>query len=383
MKIEQTLKEVIKNAAFQVVLPLVLPLGLSLGLTLASVLTPAGAVFAVERESNGWIYCDMEDCGLRVAFPSAWKKTLIGSQKTEPDNVLKVSGALNAAGTSWAELAVSNANKDVSSSLLLKMLEEGYWSKLPDFKGSAEKKVSLRGATDAVEKELTFRHSDTPFSQRFLYFKVGQKPFTITLTCPLNDYQASASVWNSIIGSVGPTSAAPSSGVNRAHGTGAGSASTSLGSGTTGGEHSWRSKDGHLAFSYPAALKETVVEGEHLLNAASNQNGKIVSLDVYRGDAPPNMGLAEITSMVEDKYFVTQKNYQKVAEEPKEIGFGNGVSGIVRESTHENDGVKIHQMSGFLTIDKYYYAISLSAAGCNSNEAHQIWTRLVSSISAK
>jgi len=363
VKIDKVLKEVIKNAALLGILAL----------------TPISAAFAVERESNGWIYSDMEDAGLRLAWPAAWKKTLIGGQKSDPDNILKVSGALNSAGTSWAELAVSNASKDVSSSLLLKMLDESYWSKLPGFKGSAEKKVSLRGTTEAVEKELTFRHADTMFSQRFLYFKVGQKPFTLTLTCPLNDYQASASVWNSIIGSLGQTSAAPSSSANRAHPSGT-SASVA---GTAGGEHSWRSKDGHLSFSYPGSLKETVVEGDHLLNAASNQNGKIVSLDVHRGDAPPNMSLADMTSMLEDKYFATQKNYQKVAEEPKEIGFGNGVSGIVRESTHENDGVKVHQMSAFLSIDKYYYAISLSTAGYNSNEAHQIWTRFISSVSAK
>jgi len=369
VKMSSVLNKVIKTAA----LSAVFMLGLAL--------TPAGAVFAAERESNGWIYSDMEDVGLRIAYPAAWKKTLIGSQKSEPDNILKVSGAVGSSDASWGELALSNANKDISASLLLKMMEEGFWSKLPDYKGAPEKKVSIHGDTGAMQKELTFRQNGVMFSQRCLLFKLGAKSFCLTLTCPLNDYQNTGSLWNSVLNSLGVTSAAPS---GRSSSAGLGSSSASAGSATTSGVHSWRSKDGLIAFSYPAALKENVVDGDgHLLNATSLQNGKSIGLDVYRGDAAPNLTLSEHSAMLEDKYFSTQKGYQKVAEEPREMGFGGGVPGVVREATFENNGVKVHQLSGFMVVDKYLYAISFSTAGYNSNEAHQMWTRLVSSFSAK
>lgn len=55
---------------------------------------PLLAALASEREANGWIYSNLEEAGLKLTYPAAWKKTMIGSQPAEQDNILKVSGPL-------------------------------------------------------------------------------------------------------------------------------------------------------------------------------------------------------------------------------------------------------------------------------------------------
>lgn len=104
-----------------------------LGLCLAQ--TPLLAALASEREANGWIYSNLEEAGLKFTYPAAWKKTMIGSQPAEKDNILKVSGQLTGAAESWAELSLLNSQAGMSPGLLIKVMEETYWSKLPEYKG--------------------------------------------------------------------------------------------------------------------------------------------------------------------------------------------------------------------------------------------------------
>ncbi|MBS1996111.1 MAG: hypothetical protein JSS86_07365, partial [Cyanobacteria bacterium SZAS LIN-2] len=80
---------------------------------------------ASEREANGWTYANLEDAGLTLTYPSSWKKTMIGGQPNEPDNILKLSGTLSG-GNGWGELALSNPKSELSPPLMLKIMEETY-----------------------------------------------------------------------------------------------------------------------------------------------------------------------------------------------------------------------------------------------------------------
>jgi hypothetical protein len=367
------------------------------GLILAQ--TPLFAALASEREANGWIYSNLEEAGLKFTYPAAWKKTMIGSQPAETDNILKVSGQLTGSAESWAELSLLNSQAGMSPSLLIKVMEETYWSKLPEYKGSLEKSVRLPGTQAAVEKEISFRQSGVMFSQRCLVFQIGPKAYSLIMTCPLSEYHASGTIWNTAVNSIAAIH--PSATVSHSNSStslsssrvsSAGSAKASAGrsssssssADTAGGDHAWRTKDGTLSFAFPSSLKEDVVEGDdHLLKASCEQPGKVIGLDVYRGDAVPNVSLGELSTMLEEKYFLPLKNYQKIGEEQLSMGSGGSVPGVVRESTFETNGVKMHHLSGYIMVDKNLYAVCLSTAGVNYNEAHQIWSRVASSVTVK
>lgn len=353
---------------------------------------PLLAALASEREANGWIYSNLEDAGLKFTYPAAWKKTMIGSQPAEKDNILKVSGQLTGSAESWAELSLLHSQDGMSPSLLVKIMEETYWSKLPEYKGSLEKSIRLPGAQAAVEKEISFRQTGVMFSQRCLVFQIGPKSYSLIMTCPLSEYHASGTIWNTAMNSIAAihptatasTAAANSSSMSSTSTRAASVGSTKASADTASGDHAWHTKDGTLSFVFPSSLKEAVVEGDdHLLKASCEQPGKVIGLDVYRGDCAPNMGLGELSSMLEEKYFLPLKNYHKIGEEQSSMGSGGSVPGIVRESTFETNGVKMHHLSGYIVVDKNLYAVCLSTAGVNYNEAHQIWSRVASSVTVK
>lgn len=359
------------------------------------------AALSSEREANGWIYSNLEDAGLKFTYPAAWKKTMIGSQPAEKDNILKVSGQLTGAPESWAELSLLNSQAGMSPGLIIKVMEETYWSKLPEYKGLLEKPMRMPGTQAAVEKEISFRQAGLMFSQRCLVFQMGSKAYSLVMTCPLSEYHAAGTIWNTAVNSIAAIT--PAAGSISAH-----SSSLSTGAVSTGSSkvsagkppassvsssgnadaasagHAWRTKDGTLSLVFPSSLKETVVDGDdHLFRAACEQPERVIGLDVYRGDVDPSMALSELSSLLEEKYFLPLKNYKKIGEEPLSMGSGGSVPGVVRESTFETNGVKFHHLSGYIMVDKNLYAICLSTAGVNSNEAHQIWSRVASSVTIK
>lgn len=359
------------------------------------------AALSSEREANGWIYSNLEDAGLKFTYPAAWKKTMIGSQPAEKDNILKVSGQLTGAPESWAELSLLNSQAGMSPGLIIKVMEETYWSKLPEYKGLLEKPMRMPGAQAAVEKEISFRQAGLMFSQRCLVFQMGSKAYSLVMTCPLSEYHAAGTIWNTAVNSIAAIT--PTAGSNSANssfsstskattgsskasaGKPSASASSSSGSADAASSgHAWRTKDGTLSLVFPSSLKETVVDGDdHLFRAACEQPERVIGLDVYRGDVEPSTGLSELSSLLEEKYFLSLKNYKKIGEEPLSMGSGGSVPGVVRESTFEINGVKFHHLSGYIMVDKNLYAICLSTAGVNSNEAHQIWSRVASSVTIK
>ena len=368
------------------------------------------SALASEREANGWIYSNLEDAGLKFTYPAAWKKTMIGSQPAEKDNILKVSGQLTGAAESWAELSLLNSQAGMSPGLLIKVMEETYWSKLPEYKGLLEKPIRLAGAQAAVEKEISFRQAGVMFSQRCLVFQIGPKAYSLIMTCPLSEYHAAGTIWNTAVNSIAAISpsAAGSTSLNStshaisrasaAKGVKAGSSKpTSIGSAplapspnaaggsaTASGDHAWHTKDGILSLSFPPSLNEAVVEGDdHLLKAACDKDGKMIGLDVYRGDADNNLSLDELSGILEEKHFAPLKNYHKIGEEQRSMGSGGCVPGVVRESTFDTNGVKVHHLAGYIMVDRKLYAICLSTAGVNSNEAHQVWSRVASSVTIK
>ncbi len=373
------------------------------GLFLAQ--APLLVALASEREANGWIYSNLEEAGLKFTYPAAWKKTMIGSQPAEKDNILKVSGQLTGAAESWAELSLLNSQAGMSPGLLIKVMEETYWSKLPEYKGLLEKPIRLAGAQAAVEKEVSFRQAGVMFSQRCLVFQIGPKTYSLIMTCPLSEYHAAGTIWNtavnsiaaispSAVGSTSPgSSTAPAAKGAKAGGskptsTGsallASSSNKTAASATAGSDHAWHTKDGTLALSFPSSLSEAVVEGDdHLLKAACDKDGRMIALDVYRGDADNNLSLDDLSAILEEKHFAPQKNYHKIGEEQLAMGSGGGLPGVVRESTFDTNGVRVHHLAGYIMVDRKLYAICLSTAGVNSNEAHQIWSRVASSVTIK
>ncbi len=87
--------------------------------------------------------------------------------------------------------------------------------------------------------------------------------------------------------------------------------------------------------------------------------------------------------MLEVKYFETQKGYRQLNEEARSMEQGGSLSGIARESTFVMNGTNVHHLSGYIMSDKHLYAIALTTAGVNNNEAHQIWSRVLSSVALK
>ncbi|MBP6349928.1 MAG: DcrB-related protein [Candidatus Obscuribacter sp.] len=315
---------------------------------------------SAESEYGGWIKGDYD--GVRLTYPATFKKTAIGSQGDD-DTILKVNGTTDNAG-GFAELALSRAQGELSQALRLKMIEEAYLSKLPDYKGQTDKQVPLPGRQSGLLKEVTFTHAGATYSQKLLLFGAGNKNYQLLMTCPLKSAQSAATVWNAAISNLALVTT--------------NSATQTQNTGT----NSWRSKSGALSLSYPATLKEEVVDSEdHQLKAASNEGGKIIGLDVYRGDKAPHQTTEELSSELEQKHFETQKAYQKLNEESRTVG--SGIQALVRESTFETHGTKVHHLSAFIASDKELWAICLSTAGLNSNEAHQLWSRIASSISLK
>ena len=144
-------------------------------------------------------------------------------------------------------------------------------------------------------------------------------------------------------------------------------------------------EDGRLAGPHGLGVDgEAVVEGDdHLLKAACDKDGKMIGLDVYRGDADNNLSLDDLSAMLEEKHFAPLKNYHKICEEQRAMGSGGGVPGVIRESTFDMNGVKVHHLAGYIMVDRKLYAICLSTAGVNSNEAHQVWSRVASSVTVK
>lgn len=360
---------------------------LALTITLLSCTTPAMA----DQTSGGWTTTEAE--GIRLTFPATWKKTAIGGSAEDKDNLLKVSGALPGGG--FAELSLTNPKGELSLPLLQKILEEGYFSKLPEYKAQPEKSVRLADGQTALSREVTFRQGGAVFCQRHLLFQnknagAENQNHMLLLTCPLNDYNATGTIWSTAVASLtqrGGMSAATIKG-------GQAAASKSSQTQTTKSTASqaarplnastWSSQDGELSLSLPGYLKETVTESDdHPLKAVSAENGKMICVDVYRGEADNYHTLPQLCQMLEEKYFETQKGYRKINEEARSMGQGGSLSGIARESTFVLNGTNVHHLSGYIMSDKHLYAIALTTAGVNNNEAHQIWSRVLSSVALK
>ncbi|MBI5176337.1 MAG: DcrB-related protein [Candidatus Melainabacteria bacterium] len=361
---------------------------LSLTVAMLSFTAPAMA----DQTSGGWTTTEAE--GIHLTYPATWKKTAIGGSSDDKDNLLKVSGTLPGGG--FAELSLTNPKGELSPSLLLKILEEGYFSKLPEYKASPEKSVRLSDGQTALSREVTFRQAGALFCQRHLLFQnnnagAENKNHMLLLTCPLTDYNATGTIWSTAVASLLPRpGVAKTSRLGQPVTSKSGSQSPSQSAKEAGtatkplNASTWSSQDGELSLSLPGYLKETVSESDdHPLKAVSAENGKMICVDVYRGDADNYHTLPQLCQMLEEKYFETQKGYRKLNEEARSMGQGGSLSGIARESTFVMNGTNVHHLSGYIMSDKHLYAIGLTTAGVNNNEAHQIWSRVLSSVALK
>lgn len=332
-----------------------------------AILTGTLPTQAAEKEHNGWIYADNIG-GVKLNYPSTWKKT--SAPAGEPDNLIKVSGVATSSAGSFGELSLSLSKDEVSPSLFFKIIEESYWSKLTDLKSTKEKSVRVSGAGAALEREITFRQpgqSDQLICQRYLVFQIGKKTYHMIFTCPQSDYAGTGTLWNNFVCSLAPAAAANTT-----------STAASL---NENSYSTWRSHGNEISVSYPSFFKSQSSDDEdHLLKAAGSKDGKFYSLDIFKGDAIPNLNLGQHAAHLEEKYFAPQKNYRKIKD--SESNFGNA-SGILQESTFEANGAKLHHLTGFVFVDNSLWAVAFSTSGVNYNEAHQMWSHIASSISVK
>lgn len=254
---------------------------LSLALTLLSCAAPAIA----DQTSGGWT--TSEAAGIHLTYPATWKKTSIGESAEDKDNLLKVSGALPGGG--FAELSLTNPKGELSLPLLSKLLEEAYFSKLPEYKAQPEKSVRLADGQTALTRELTFRQAGAAICQRHLLFQnknagAGNINHMLLLTCPLNDYNATGTIWSTAVASLmqrGSMSAAASKSVQAAANKGSSQAQNTTSNGAQAASPlnagTWSSQDGELSLSLPGYLKEAVTESDdHPLKAVSAENGKMI-----------------------------------------------------------------------------------------------------------
>lgn len=335
----------------------------SLALAFSLLLNAGETAEAVEKEHNGWIFADNIG-GVKLAYPANWKKSL--SSANEPDNLLKVSGPATGSVGSFGELSLAVSKDEISPALFFKLIEEAYWSKLTEAKSTREKPVHVAGASAALERELTFRHAGQLVCQRYLVFQIGKRTYHIIFTCPQSDFAGTGTLWNSFTTSLAPAAAS------------AGTAASAADNQTS--YSTWRSHGGELTVSYPSFFKsEGSDDDAHILRTSGNRDGKYYGLDIFKGEAATNLNLGQHALYLEEKYFAQQKNYHKIKD--AETNFGNA-SGILQESTFENGGNKIHHLTGYIFADNHLWAIALSTAGVNYNEAHQMWSRIASSIKA-
>lgn len=326
---------------------------------------------AADETNGGWTTTLVE--GMKFTYPQSFQKTAIGPSSDNKDNLLKVSGMV---GSDYLELALSKLDlpKEMSLETSIKTLDEVVFTKLPGFKNNG----LLRGITPykrGYEREVTFKHGDTDFFQKQAFIKDGDT-ILVTLTGPIKSHVAAGSVWQAAIGSIGR------SGPNQIS---AQHSSVAL-SKANSQSNAWTSKDGRLSISFPANLQEKVSDSDdHCLKAVHEEGGKIIALDVYRGDGDTDLGLGQVSELLEEKHYASLKDYRKLKEEAKQLGDSGSLPSIVRESTFETNGCKVHHLSAYIKDDKQakVYAIGLTTAGLNLNQANQIWNSIVSSVRLK
>ncbi|MBN8662916.1 MAG: hypothetical protein J0M35_21295 [Candidatus Obscuribacter phosphatis] len=340
-----------------------------------ALLNNAWLAVAADETNGGWTTTLVD--GLNLTYPKSFQKTAIGPSSDNKDNLLKVSGL---AGASYLELAVSKLDlpQEMSLETSIKSLDEIVFSKLPGFKSNGFLR-SVSPYKRAVEREITFKHADIEFFQKQAFIKNGDTKL-LTLTGPLKSQAAAGSVWQAALSSL--SSPAPTTTFQNPYGAGTQNKASE--------RHylpeRWTSKDGRLSITFPSNLKEKVqVSDDHCLQAVQEEAGKVIGLDIYRGESGDDLNLGQISEILEEKYFSTLKDYQKIKEEPRPIGDSGSLSSIVRESTFETNGRKVHHLSAYIKDEKgaKVYAICLTTAGLNHNEANQIWSSIITSVRLK
>ncbi|MBX9937893.1 MAG: hypothetical protein K2Y32_01505 [Candidatus Obscuribacterales bacterium] len=345
---------------------------------LALIVNNAWLVAAADQTNGGWTTTLVD--GLKLTYPQSFQKTAIGPSSDNKDNLLKLSGLV---GSSYLELAVSKLDlpQEMSLETSIKSLDEIVFSKLPGFRSNGLLR-SISPYKRAVEREITFKHGDTEYFQKQAFLKNGDTKL-LTLTGPIKSQASAGSVWQAALSSLTSSSTgARPAGPQQNHPAAGGQNKMN----SQSNANTWTSKDGRLSLAFPARLIEKVMDSDdHCLKAVYEEAGKVIGLDIYRGKGDNELGLSQISEILEEKHFATLNDYRKIKEEPKQLGDSGSLPSIVRESTFETNGCKVHHLSAYIKDEKQakVYAICLTTAGLNHNEANQVWNSIVSSVRLK
>jgi hypothetical protein len=328
--------------------------------------------FPVFSQSTYWKQENI--AGLSFARPAGWRESLRkeATYENASEPILKFTGT----GACVGELALSAGKSDLSPNLLLQTINETILSKLPDYRVGSLKSLPVAGQYNGSQLEVNFTQAKTPYTLRYLVFKIRDLTYTLALTTPLSSYQTTGSIWQTALNTLRAAATPAKTQSNT-------TASAKEKAGDENPLTYWQSEN--FGLGYPQYLKdEHIGEHDHIFKASSSSNNGFLALDIYKAELHPHLSLQETTNIIEEKFFASQNNYRKVKEENTHIGTSNnGRLGIEKEFTYTANGRDIHQLTGFVPSGNHIYAICLATSGLSPNQANQIWSKIKASVTVK
>jgi hypothetical protein len=317
--------------------------------------------------AQGWTLYRSDD-GVALNYPAAWQK----KENSDKDCLLKVGPA-----NSFMELSLSASQTgNISISTMAQYLQEGMLEKQPEFKHIKTKPLRFGPGQkrEGLLKEVTFKVGELPVDQEYVFFKTGDKIYTLSKTCRFDERAAQNQVWNQVLSSVsvGTTKAvSPQSASTAPVKPASASSPWKVFSTTAKG----------ISFSYPANFKDADSDQppDHPANLSLNEPGKMANISVYCGDMHPAETVNHMAAMIEEKHFATQKNYRQLHEENR-LG-GKGILEMsVREATCDLKGLPIKQLIAFFKGNDRFWAVTVSTHGWTANDTNALFSRVISSI---
>lgn len=318
--------------------------------------------------AQGWNLYRSDD-GVALNYPAAWQK----KENSDKDCLLKVGPA-----NSFMEVSLSASQSgNISVSTMAQYLQEGMLEKLPEFKHIQTKPLRFGPGQkrEGLLKEVTFKVGEQPVDQEYVFFKTGDKIYTLSKTCRFEERAGQNQVWNQVLSSVniGTTKTLSSQPSSQAPVKPASASSPWKVFSTTAKG---------ISFSYPANFKDADSEQptDHPANLSLHEPGKMANISVYCGDMHPAETVTHMAAMIEEKHFATQKNYHQLHEENR-LGGKQGVLEMsVREATCDLKGLPIKQLLAFFKGNDRFWAVTVSTHGWTANETNALFSRVVSSI---
>jgi hypothetical protein len=325
-------------------------------------LLPAAAL------AQGWTVFKSAD-GVSLNYPATWQK----KDNSDKDCLLKIGPA-----DSFMEVSLNAGQAgNISVNTMAQYLQEGMLEKQPEFKHIQTKPLRFGPGQkrEGLLKEVSFKVGEQPVDQEYVFFKVGDKIYTLSKTCRCDERATQSQIWNQVLNSV---SIGPANTISTQRSSPSAPKPASASS-------PWKvfsTTAKGISFSYPANFKDTDSDQptDHPANLSLNEPGKMANINVYCGDMHPAETVSHMAAMIEEKHFATQKNYRQLHEDNR-LGGKQGVLEMsIREATFDMKGMPIKQLIAFFKGNDRFWAVTVSTNGWTANETNALFSRLISSI---